>query len=482
MRDAIPDRERWLALGVLAALLVLAYLVLLHPWWTVPDRRSQRPDRKPAAARPARAHGTQAGAGRAQAARGGAGAGRAHSRLHARAHARTGDLGARAAPGNRRRRSQSRQPQLRDHQPLAVDRAAPAALPARGRAGAPALRQSGTRRGAAFARERRAAPVRRQPQRARAALFLRRRPGRRRTADSTSASTSTATFNLCLANRCPERPRMRVDGTADAGGSKAWAGPRTWLLAAVAGWALTIWALGLFGLGGRIEVLPDDPSLLQRLPQAAQARRGAPGTAGPVFGDRRATAVQRRSPAAAVLHQPGRRGRGAEHLRLRPHQRAADAAPDDGDRAADRAAAIRSASRSAKHPRPRRPGRWPASSRAAWSSTGPRANARSSCACSTVSVASRRRRSPRRRSRDNRHDRSHSRVRARAARSFRCPYRRRRIDRPRKHRTPRLSTAARNLRPRPRPRRSGSASRPAARNCWSSRNSQHRLRPRRVTE
>ncbi len=36
MRDAIPDRERWLALGVLAALLVLAYLALLHPWWTVP--------------------------------------------------------------------------------------------------------------------------------------------------------------------------------------------------------------------------------------------------------------------------------------------------------------------------------------------------------------------------------------------------------------------------------------------------------------
>ncbi len=63
---------------------------------------------------------------------------------------------------------------------------------------------------------------------------------------------------------------MRVDGTADAGGSKAWAGPRTWLLAAVAGWALAIWALGLFGLGGRIEVLPDDPSLLQRLPQAAK--------------------------------------------------------------------------------------------------------------------------------------------------------------------------------------------------------------------
>lgn len=32
----IPDRERWLALGLLAAVLLLAYFVLLHPWWTVP--------------------------------------------------------------------------------------------------------------------------------------------------------------------------------------------------------------------------------------------------------------------------------------------------------------------------------------------------------------------------------------------------------------------------------------------------------------
>jgi len=38
----------------------------------------------------------------------------------------------------------------------------------------------------------------------------------------------------------------------------------------VAGWALIIWALGLFGLGARIEVLPDDPSLVRRLPQAAK--------------------------------------------------------------------------------------------------------------------------------------------------------------------------------------------------------------------
>lgn len=32
------DRDRWLALGLLAGVLLLAYLVLLHPWWTVPMR------------------------------------------------------------------------------------------------------------------------------------------------------------------------------------------------------------------------------------------------------------------------------------------------------------------------------------------------------------------------------------------------------------------------------------------------------------
>lgn len=30
------DRDRWLALGLLAALLAIAYLLLVHPWWTVP--------------------------------------------------------------------------------------------------------------------------------------------------------------------------------------------------------------------------------------------------------------------------------------------------------------------------------------------------------------------------------------------------------------------------------------------------------------
>ncbi|HZW18138.1 MAG TPA: type II secretion system protein GspM [Luteimonas sp.] len=36
MRAANADRDRWLALAILAALLGLAYLVLVHPWWTVP--------------------------------------------------------------------------------------------------------------------------------------------------------------------------------------------------------------------------------------------------------------------------------------------------------------------------------------------------------------------------------------------------------------------------------------------------------------
>ncbi|HEY4582399.1 MAG TPA: type II secretion system protein GspM [Lysobacter sp.] len=35
---AAGERERWLALGLLAAVLLLAYGVLIHPWWTVPMR------------------------------------------------------------------------------------------------------------------------------------------------------------------------------------------------------------------------------------------------------------------------------------------------------------------------------------------------------------------------------------------------------------------------------------------------------------
>ena len=36
MATATSDRDRWLALGLLAAVLLLGYFVLVHPWWTQP--------------------------------------------------------------------------------------------------------------------------------------------------------------------------------------------------------------------------------------------------------------------------------------------------------------------------------------------------------------------------------------------------------------------------------------------------------------
>lgn len=56
-------------------------------------------------------------------------------------------------------------------------------------------------------------------------------------------------------------------------------GPRTWLLAALAGWALLVWVLALFGMGGQIRPLPDDPSLVTPLPQLPPA---APERLGPL--------------------------------------------------------------------------------------------------------------------------------------------------------------------------------------------------------
>lgn len=36
------DRDRWLALGLLGLVLLLAYLLLLHPWWTRPLLQTQQ--------------------------------------------------------------------------------------------------------------------------------------------------------------------------------------------------------------------------------------------------------------------------------------------------------------------------------------------------------------------------------------------------------------------------------------------------------
>lgn len=62
------------------------------------------------------------------------------------------------------------------------------------------------------------------------------------------------------------------------------AGARTWLYAAVAGWALCAWVLAMFGMGGSIDRLDEDPSLQQPLPTPASA---APERLGPLaqYGD-----------------------------------------------------------------------------------------------------------------------------------------------------------------------------------------------------
>ena len=56
-------------------------------------------------------------------------------------------------------------------------------------------------------------------------------------------------------------------------------GPRTWLLATLAGWALLVWILALFGMGGQVRPLPDDPSLVTALPKLSAA---APNRLGPL--------------------------------------------------------------------------------------------------------------------------------------------------------------------------------------------------------
>lgn len=52
----------------------------------------------------------------------------------------------------------------------------------------------------------------------------------------------------------PERMRLESSG------------PRTWLLAGTAGWAVLVLLLALSGMGGRVAPLPDDAALLRPLP------------------------------------------------------------------------------------------------------------------------------------------------------------------------------------------------------------------------
>lgn len=55
-------------------------------------------------------------------------------------------------------------------------------------------------------------------------------------------------------------------------------GPRTWVLATVAGWALIAWLLALAGMARRVEPLPADPALMRPLPDLPKP---APPVLGP---------------------------------------------------------------------------------------------------------------------------------------------------------------------------------------------------------
>ncbi len=83
----------------------------------------------------------------------------------------------------------------------------------------------------------------------------------------------------------------------------------TWLLAALAGWALALWLLALAGMGGSIARLADDPSLAKALPQP---RPPAPERLGPLaqyseIGARPLFSEDRR-PQSFVLNANGEAG------------------------------------------------------------------------------------------------------------------------------------------------------------------------------
>ncbi|MFD0739097.1 hypothetical protein ACFQZQ_07365 [Lysobacter koreensis] len=80
------------------------------------------------------------------------------------------------------------------------------------------------------------------------------------------------------------------------------AGPRTWLLATAAGWAVLAWALALAGMGGRVAPLADDPGLVRPLPplRAATASRLGPLEQYSEIGTRPLFAVDRRPKAFSL--------------------------------------------------------------------------------------------------------------------------------------------------------------------------------------
>lgn len=116
--------------------------------------------------------------------------------------------------------------------------------------------------------------------------------------------------------------------------------PRTWLLAAIAGWALLAWVLALAGMGTRIAALPEDPSLLRPLPPL---RPAAPGRLGPLtqYGEiasRPLFSTDRRPKPFSLQGDAGGEGQAAEFdyrltsVLITPKLRMAILQPPDGSK------------------------------------------------------------------------------------------------------------------------------------------------------
>ena len=105
-------------------------------------------------------------------------------------------------------------------------------------------------------------------------------------------------------------------------------GPRTWLLATLAGWALLAWLLALLGMGGHVAPLARRPGAVRRLPQpqpSPPARLGplaqyAEIGARPLFSDDR-------RPQPFSLQPDGEGEATANTFDCRPDQRADHAGP-----------------------------------------------------------------------------------------------------------------------------------------------------------
>lgn len=94
------------------------------------------------------------------------------------------------------------------------------------------------------------------------------------------------------------------------------ASPRTWLLGATAAWAVVSLLLALFGMGGRIALLPEDAGLVQALPvlpKAAPERLGALAQYGEIV-SRPLFADDRRPHAFSLLPQGGEQAKTFDYV------------------------------------------------------------------------------------------------------------------------------------------------------------------------